>query len=205
MVVDVMALCDRLIVDNRLDENWAWKTAESIRAITNPACGLHIIGWSTGAIMACAAAGHLDVENLTLLSSTLEFCRSEQNPYGWPRKIVERMAAKLGDDRQVVLADFYDRCGMDRPQAEAAAVDIAGIGTATLQNGLRFLMQARVEPSWIKAANPVRILHGESDRIIDLRAGGLLASGAGVPLTRFPGGHAFWGEKENAAGVTAAG
>ncbi|MCZ8523066.1 MULTISPECIES: alpha/beta fold hydrolase [Paenibacillus] len=173
-----------------------------------------LVGWSLGGMLALQwLAERLErgegrnegrgeeLPVVVLVGTTLRFVDRERKS-GWPKRILERMLAKLGEVPEAVLEQFAvsmlaeaeqeDKGLQQRVKAAARRTDFAGEG---LQAGLAYLIESDLRSSWAEHLIPalqnsrLRLLwiHGEADPVCPLgavpdRVEGLqkcLVSGAG--------------------------
>lgn len=149
-----------------------------------------VVGWSMGGILAVdrlvklagemgTAWGSLGIRRLAVVGSTLCFVSADRNR-GWPRRIAERMLAKLDTDQEQVLRQFADSMvsAQERTAGKFMAACQPDFSLEGLKAGLRYLIETDVSEAWSKTLVPgftsaggrILWLHGSSDAICPVEA-----------------------------------
>ncbi len=201
--IDVNNLMPSLVLDAKLRPDWESAVADIVNrhAENQP---FRIAGWSTGAIMAYAAAKQLKPTSALLLSATPSFCRRPGFPIGQKPGVLKAMREKLMVEPEEVLGKFYEQCGIIIPIAsplgplstngegkKSKAIKENSYSKSLLIDGLHFLEQASVLPV-TPLPCPVLFVHGREDLIVPFKAGKRFAEELGADIEEFDGGHAFF-------------
>lgn len=122
-----------------------------------------LFGWSMGGFLAVnflEEYGREFVQEIFLVSMRKSY----------PKKEIDSQIALLIKDRRLYLSRFYRNCFMGQKRTFAWFKErmfssyIEMFDLEFLLNGLYYLMQQRLKTAALKE-NPVRIIHGEQDRI----------------------------------------
>lgn len=150
----------------------------------------HLAGWSTGAIMAFALASILPVVSLTLISTTLSFCRRDVYRIGARPTVLRTMREHLDKDPNEVLSKFHRSCGFTNTIFSPTPYTIE-----QLTCGLHFLEQVDCTKTACYFPDAL-LIHGSDDTIIPHRAAEMVAEQCGGTLRTIPGCHAVFYERE---------
>ncbi len=221
MRIDVNELMPSLVTGGKLRADWESAVADIVnqQAKRQP---FGIVGWSTGALMAYAAAKRLKPQSVLFISATPSFCRRPGFPVGQRPAVLKAMREKLLTEPEEVLRKFNEQCGIGVPivsplgplltsprsplpqgegtrQKERGIEIISGIESnyskEVLVDGLHFLEQASVLPV-TPLPCPALFMHGREDAIVPVQAGRLFARALGAELEEYEGGHAFFYRNE---------
>ncbi len=120
-----------------------------------------VVGYSLGAHLLLAEAARVNAlgAKVTLLAPFPAFPSEEGMGGRVARTQVKYLARWVRRDREVALADFYTRAGLEVTPEMAS-----GILSETLAQGLVRLEQSRVEPS---ATEEWRMFAGDQDGLLD--------------------------------------
>lgn len=188
--IDINSIIPFIVEDHRLIVNWKQKLKDLLFADYPKVVTL--AGWSTGAIVAAAIADLVNISKLILLSATPSFCRRDNFRYGMRPQIVHNMIASINENKEPVLKQFYNQCGLtDIP------FDYDRYSIKELICGLQFLMQADLQPiaPLRDSSCQIHCLHGSEDRIIPPEAGNFLCHQIGGTWHQLSGLHAFFCDK----------
>lgn len=117
-----------------------------------------VIGHSLGAMRALAKPPRL-CAGLVAINGFDRFADSGDG-LGTPRRVLDRMLARLADDPTRVVADFRQRCGSGEPFAEPQ-VD-------ALRDDLALLRDGDCRDAAALAGFPILALHGSCDPLLSL-------------------------------------
>lgn len=144
---------------------------------------VHLIGWSTGGMLALEAAASCPeaVARLVLIGSTARFTQAADYDAGLPAAVVRQLSRRLQRDPGEALDSFYrlmfapaeDR--WQEPFLAASAHWASRLAPAQLQAGLAYLAQQDLRPLLPRLTVPALILHGQEDRICPVAAAHHLA------------------------------
>ncbi len=191
-LIDLSGLMPMLVKNRILRPDWETFVAEYTSELAgNRPFGC--AGWSTGSLLAYAAAKRLHPRAAVFLAATPSFCRKPGFPFGQKSSILRVMRERLAVDPAAVLTKFYARCGIP---ARNGFIDNDKKNPA-LVDGLYFLEQATVLPA-TPLSCPSLFLHGRSDKIVPFQAGLRFAEDAGGRFAEYAGGHALFIGQEDA-------
>lgn len=178
--------------------------ADSVIRRIGPEERVLVAGWSLGAMVALETAPGLAgrLRGLVLVSGCGCFCRRGDNPHGKDPRTIAALSRRVRRDSRKAVGDFL--AGMfagenetDRGRAflERFGSAFADLPAASLVRGLDYLAESDLRAQSSRIDCPVLLIHGELDRIIDIRLARALAAGLGdsrlVEMEGF--GHApFW-------------
>ncbi|QRG67384.1 alpha/beta fold hydrolase [Brevibacillus choshinensis] len=140
-----------------------------------------VIGWSMGGMLAQRLAAHFPVSGLVLISTTGRFVRSkDMRSKGWPDNYVTRMERGLAENRERVMAAFYQSVLTERERRENRSLFDShaqnGWTQAALQAGLAYLREEDCRPFSSTLSCPSTIIHGKDDTVCPIAAGEELAA-----------------------------
>lgn len=176
---DGTALAASCMDGELLQEDWVAKLAEAIGELDV------LIGWSTGAMLALAAASVLKPRELVLLAPTLSFVRRPEHPHGMRSAVLAAMEAGLARDRGGVLAQFCSNAGVSPKWISAADEE-------TLGGGLHFLAAADLRACTLPAATSCRLHLASYDAIVPPAASRFCAAYLQIDPCEHPGTHSFF-------------
>ena len=78
------------------------------------------------------------------------------------RHTIDKMALRVGREPWALLADFYARCGMAEARAQG------DIDVELLYGDLMLLQEHELDMDFLQTGVPIRIVHGDGDRIVPL-------------------------------------
>lgn len=132
-----------------------------------------IVGWSLGAILALQLAPLFTprLRGIFLVGATSSFVKTESNPYGWPKRVLDQMKRKLASAPLECLRAFdqqmFSACerakGMDDVWFSLFRQQVPDI--LSLQLGLNYLQTAQIQPAFLEEQIPIYLLQGARDRI----------------------------------------
>jgi pimeloyl-ACP methyl ester carboxylesterase len=222
LLIDVNEIAPSLVRNGRLRPDWETVVADHVKVLSNDRLP-GIAGWSTGSIMAYAAAQRLKPKVAMFLGATPSFCRRPGFPYGWKPAALKAMREKLETDPHGILHAFCERCGIalplpatlpaasppnplstsprsPLPRGEGNGKTIENSGNTEaikrpLIDGLHFLEQASLIPV-APLPCPSLFMHGREDAIVPFQAGKMFADAAGGRFLEYDGGHGFFVGRE---------
>jgi hypothetical protein len=109
--LDLNGIVPDLVSNETLRPDWQSVVSERVVRLADHR-SFGIAGWSTGAMIAFAAAKNLHPQAAVFLAATPSFCRRPGFPYGQKPSVLRAMREKLAVDPGSVLTDFYSRCGV---------------------------------------------------------------------------------------------
>ncbi|MBN2290289.1 MAG: alpha/beta fold hydrolase [Candidatus Glassbacteria bacterium] len=155
-------------------ESYVGRILADIRAGGHAGRGLALVGWSLGALVALEAACALgdELQALVLISACGRFSRSEANPLGQDKRLLEAMCHSLARGSQAqVLDKFYrgmfEGCDSLARESFLKARRPVCRGPEPLIAGLRYLAGVDLGGCTGRVAAPVLILQGGRDKVID--------------------------------------
>ncbi len=184
--LDVNEYIPDVIDNDSIAKNWADIITEKIFPFFAKDF-IGVVGWSMGAIIACAISQRLNAKKMVLVSATPSFCRRDGFKFGQRSQALRSMRDELLKSPDIVLKNFCKRCEFPS--------DMSVPFTKYLQNlsaGLFFLEHCNLldELKFIKI--PALVVHGKDDAIIPLAAGKSVADLINGRFSSFSGGHAFF-------------
>ncbi|MCL2182804.1 MAG: hypothetical protein FWB85_04970 [Chitinispirillia bacterium] len=184
--IDINFMMPKLFDKPRcLKDNWAEVVVRECK-LTPGAAYYVIAGWSTGAIIAYAAAQICVPKKLILLSATPCFCRKDDYRFGSRPESLERMIGAIELDKHTVLQSFYEWSGLHYDTAM-----IPDYSVEELLFGLEFLRQVDLRPLTPPQVRPL-FLHGVNDSVIPMAASKYFCEETGGEHIELNGGHAFF-------------
>ncbi|QDU56487.1 alpha/beta fold hydrolase [Aeoliella mucimassa] len=185
-------------LDDRLPPTAVSLYAEQLHEQYLKAEPVMLVGWSMGAMVALEAANtYADhVERLVLVGGCASFCqrKDEVGLYeaGVTEDSVAEMIAGLNDAHkrtcELFLRNVYRRA-IDKQQLATKVGAMLQLDVARLQHGLRYLQQADLRSQLSGIPQPMLLLHGSADRVVDSRAAGYLQEHLSqVKLELYPDG-----------------
>jgi len=170
----------------KLRDDWADIVVRERRL--TPGDAYYVIGgWSTGAILAYAAALACPPKKLILLAATPCFCKKRNFRFGMRPAAINQMISALEQDKHTVLQSFYEWSEL---QYDPAA--IPDYSVEELVCGLEFLKQADLRPLTPPPTVRPLFLHGTGDRVIPVSASKYFSDQVGGEHIELKGGHAFF-------------
>ncbi len=136
--------------------------------------GKNLVCWSTGANLALKNE-MLKFDNIILVSPFIRFTDFT------PVKILNRMIKKFESEPDAVISDFLTACG-----AESVSVSY---DRDRLKSGLEYLLDSG-DGVCLKGKN-IKIIHGEDDAVVPVKAGEEIAEMLDCELIRVKGGQHF--------------
>jgi len=179
--IDSNRILPHLIHNTVLIDNWPLRVAELLQ----PSMGEEktvLAGWSTGAMLAYAAASVQAPAGLLLLSATPSFCRTPTFKFGMRQSVLAAMRERLHEHPQNVLDEFRNRSGLTGSSEDVWSVD-------DLCAGLHFLEQASLD-TMVSPDCPMHFIHGENDTIVPKAAGEYFSTKCHAPITLLSAPHA---------------
>jgi len=186
--VDINKIMPLLFDGGELNLNWTGIIKKMNECLAIDVAG--IVGWSTGAIIACALTQYVTVKRLVLFSATPSFCRREGFKYGMRATVIRSMISKLQEKNDGVVKDFLIQCGLNDDETKNSRYD-----DQTLIKGLMFLEQVNLIGALKKLECACLVIHGRDDKIIPSHAGETLAGMIGAECKLVDGGHAFFANR----------
>ncbi|MBN1129228.1 MAG: alpha/beta fold hydrolase [Chitinispirillaceae bacterium] len=187
ILIDVADLSPLLVRDGALLPGWQEAVARNIKAQL-PVAPFGVAGWSTGAMLAWAAAKTIDAACAVYLSATPSFCRRPGFPCGQRASVLRAMREKITMDPMAVLKPFYKECGIE---SGCVSRTVSAIPVPALTAGLHFLEHASLLPMG-KTPCSTLFLHGNRDSIVPAAAGRYFSEHAGGAFEESDGPHAFF-------------
>jgi len=166
--VDVNPLMDEIIDNKRLHPDWRQRSTSLLQPILQQSSPSLLAGWSTGALIALGCAPLLSVNALVCISATPSFCRTPEFTFGRHPRILRTMRKKLAADKQSVLDEFKQRCGI--PDTLSYKTPWSA---ETCSNGLHALEQITLFDLPSLSCKPF-LIHGTRDTIIALEGSDFL-------------------------------
>lgn len=160
---------------------WKEKLTKKIQSQCTPETT--IVSWSTGSILLLSILDELTFKEAHIYTPALSFVKSETNPKGTSRKILDSMCEKIEEDRSKVMERFFKNCGFTEGLEEICLP----YSEQELQAGLRFLKEVSLPP--VKLASNVFLYHGDKDRIIPSSAGEIVAKESKKKLHKLHSSH----------------
>ena len=159
----------------------------------------HVVGWSTGGIVALEASALCPdrFQTLTLLGATPKFCADDDFPHGTPLAALRAMMVGLRRDPESVLTTFAARMAeplvVKEVETRPFVMSALAQGTDELAKGLKYLRDSDFREHVHALQAPCLVLHGREDRIVPFAAAEWLHNHApDSQLVEFPeGGHAL--------------
>ncbi len=142
-----------------------------------------IVGWSLGALLllqsllrapAASSTARSWVGSIGIVGGTLCFTSA----HSWPKRVIERMRARLRDDPAQCLRQFNRLMFSDREWSRPEIRDVAERPSTAwtpngLDAGLQMLGQIDLRSLWsehVHALPPLRWLHGQCDAVCPIEA-----------------------------------
>lgn len=123
-----------------------------------------VVGWSLGAMLILQNIEKISAEKIVLISPTLNFLENQ------PVVVVKKMIKDLRRDKKMVLANFTKLNFYDEEKyakyINEFSVDIENLNFESLEKGLFYLLEQKIE--FVKKINSknVLIITAEQDKII---------------------------------------
>lgn len=143
---------------------------------------IHLIGWSTGAIIALELLKKTHVNRATLFAPTLSFLKTDSLP-GVDSSALASLQKGVHQKREITMKHFFRNCGF-RERKDLSAPYSA----EQLSAGLTFLEETVITHPLSAPANTA-LIHGLNDRIIPVASGRAVSEALNKPLTEISGGH----------------
>ena len=140
-----------------------------------------IIGFSMGAIMSLKLLEESNFKRVTLLAPTFSFI-SRGGGCGVSKLSLNLMIKAIKRFPKRVLKEFYKNCGVSNRVDSNYSID-------ELVNGLEFLRETYISPQNIGRETQLHLVHGESDKIINLECGQEVANTLNGDIEIVSGGH----------------
>ena len=106
----------------------------------------------------------LTCDRIISINGFTRFSADTDFPCGWPQRVLQRMRKQLAIDRQVVLADFANKAGIEdefRQQQASAVPDVARLDWA-----LEALINRDGREQWDQFPGPRRAIAATKDEIV---------------------------------------
>ena len=179
-LIDTSLLIVDLMEQGRLKDDWI----EIVASTVSIEDGDHIIGYSTGAIIALGLATKRTI-TLTLVAPCFSFIPRSNHPSGVAQRVVSHMQKALLINQEKLLSDFFRRAEID--------IDTSTYGTTyTAENlciGLDFLQQVTLIESTVRKPLSCTLFASKDDLIIPFASSEIVANYFRLPLTVLDGGH----------------
>lgn len=142
------------------------------------------LGWSLGGLIALYIAQRWPerVASLILIGTTPRFSVAPDWPHGTDPHVLENFAGHLAVDRAGTLQRFAHMQLADNPGEKRFYAQLANhlaseqvANLTTLQSGLGLLRTADLRGSLAQITAPTLLLHGESDRVVNVGASEVMA------------------------------
>lgn len=176
---DSTVAVSKLMFQERLKDNWHSLLVEEF---SENGSVEEIIGFSMGAILAIELAQHISFKKITLLSPAFSFIKSDINPHGMPKKILQSMIDAFTANPSFTLNKFYQNCGISDPVPPR-------YNDKELLAGLHFLLQVELQKKKLKGSPKLNIIYAADDRIIPHKASDDVSSCYSAMSNKTDGNH----------------
>ena len=177
-LIDTTKLLPALLSNTELKKNWIERALEQTGIQKDD----HLIGYSSGSIVALAIASIIPVK-LTLFAPTLSFISRPSHPSGIAPEVLALMRKGLENSPEITLRRFYRDCQIPRDSYPKSTYT-----TEELIQGLWFLEHVDLTGLSIKTED-ITIYHSLTDKIIPYSSGERVTKMGRSKINDLDGGH----------------
>lgn len=134
-----------------------------------------LIGWSLGALVALDLIKDCpgNVKSIVLFGGTSCFIEKENYPFGWKKRVIQRMKKRLQVEKEEGFLDFYHMMFSVEEREEGHFSDFThlvqtkftGDVLSSYLTGLDYLLEQDLRDDVRRLELPTLLLHGEQDSI----------------------------------------